>query len=186
MSDQPTAFPWKPAGVAAGACLGLTVLAYAVGVQPLLETRQHAAAQEGQLEERRATASELTATVTDLQRDLGKAKLDLARTPLRLQPAALINQRLEAVAQLAGECGVALDEMRPGAAADSPHYQTVPIRIVGSGRYPACTAFLRKLRGTFGDMGIRSFQTGNSGASPAKPTALFQADLVWYTELPHK
>jgi Tfp pilus assembly protein PilO len=184
--QQPKQFPWKPAGVAAGACLGLTVLAYLVGVQPLLETRRHAAEQQEQLEAREATAEQLTATLVDLQRDLGKAKLDLARTPLRLQPASLVNQRLEAVAQLAGECGVALDEMRPGTAVDSPHYQTVPIRIVGSGRYPACTKFLRKLRHAFGDMGMRTFNATNAAAAAAEPNAVFQAELVWFTELPRK
>ena len=80
----------------------------------------------------------------------------------------LVNQRLEAIARLATECGVALDEMHPGVPADSTHYQTVPIRVVGSGRYPACTAFLRKLRGTFGDMGIRSFQASSSGTTPGR------------------
>jgi Tfp pilus assembly protein PilO len=186
MNEQPKQFPWKPAGVAAGAGLGLTVVAYVLGVEPLLETRRHAAEQQQQLEDRRATASQLTATLADLQRDLGRTKLDLARTPLRLQPATLVNQRLEAIARLAGECRVALDEMRPGAAADSTHYQTVPIRIVGSGSYPACTTFLRKLRRTFGDMGLRTFNAANIAPGAPDPTAAFQAELVWFTELPRK
>jgi Tfp pilus assembly protein PilO len=172
--------------VAVAACAGLTLGAYAIGVRPLLEQRERETLQHDLLQDRRATASQLGATVSDLQRELADAKTALERTTLRLQPATLVNQRLEAVAQLANDAGVALDEMRPGAAVDSTHYQTVPIRIVGSGRYPACTTFLRKLRGTFGDMGIRSFQTGSSGSTPAQPTALFQAELVWYTELPRK
>lgn len=186
MNDEPKQFPWQLAGVAAGVCVGLTVVAYLLGVQPLLETRQHAAAQQAQLQERHATASQLTSTLEDLRRELGNAKLELARTPLRLQSATLVNQRLQAVAQLATECGVALDEMRPGAAADSTHYQTVPIRIVGSGPYAKCALFLRDLRRTFGDMGVRTFNAANSEPGSPQPNAIFQAELVWFTELPRK
>ena len=47
------------------------------------------------------------------------------------------------------------------------------LRIVGGGRYPACAAFLRKLRQTFGDMGVRQFMVSNvSGSVPtATPAA---------------
>jgi Tfp pilus assembly protein PilO len=186
MNPQTNQFPWQLVTIAAGACLGLTVAAYALGVQPLIERQRRDDALREQLQEQRQTASDKASSLADLQRQLADAKLVLAKTPLRLQPAVLINQRLEAVARLATECGVALDEMRPGAPSDSAHYQTVPIRIVGNGRYPACTTFLRKLRANFGDMGVRSFQTASAGNQPAEPTALFQAELVWYTQPPRK
>ena len=186
MNPQPNRLQWQFVAVAAGVCLGLTVAAYALGVQPLMERRDRQEVLRQDLQTRRQAASDLASSLADVQNQLSTAKQALAKTSIRLQPAVLVNQRLEAIARLATECGVALDEMHPGTPADSRHYQTVPIRIVGSGRYPACTMFLRKLRGTFGDMGIRSFQTGSSGNTPAQPTALFQAELVWYTELPRK
>jgi Tfp pilus assembly protein PilO len=186
VNPQTNRLQWQFVAVAVGVCLGLSVAAYALGVQPLLERREAETRRRSDLQERRQTASQLSASLADVQHQLATAKQALAKTSLRLQPAVLVNQRLEAIARLATECGVALDEMHPGVPADSTHYQTVPLRVVGSGRYPACTAFLRKLRGTFGDMGIRSFQASSSGTSPAEPTALFQAELVWYTELPRK
>jgi Tfp pilus assembly protein PilO len=174
------------AGVAAVACIGLTVAAYAVGVRPLLARHQHEAAQRELLAERSAAIADGNAALAGLNRELADAKEALARTPLRLQPAALINQRLEAVARLASECGVSLDEMRPGSPADSTHYQTVPIRIVGGGTYPACATFLRKLRRTFGDMGVSTFSAANATPSARTALASFQAELVWFTETPRK
>jgi Tfp pilus assembly protein PilO len=174
--------------VAVGACLGLTVAGYALGVRPLMDRQAHESAQLQTLKERRATASRLAGEAADLQREVDAGKDILARSPVRLQPAALINQRLAAVTRLATDCGLSLDEVRPGNAVDSTHFQTVPIRIVGGGRYPACAAFLRNLRRTFGDIGVRQFMVSNvSGSVPSTtPAANFQAELVWFTELPKK
>jgi Tfp pilus assembly protein PilO len=174
--------------IAAAACLGLTVAAYALGVRPLMDRRAQESAQRETLKDRRATASRLAAEAADLQREVNAGKEILARSPVRLQPAALINQRLAAVTQLATECGLSLDEVRPGNAVDSTHFQTVPIRIVGGGRYPQCAGFLRNLRQTFGDMGVRQFMVSNVGGPvpSATPAASFQAELVWFTELPRK
>jgi Tfp pilus assembly protein PilO len=181
-------YPWQMITMAAGACLGLTVAAYALGVRPLLDRQAHESAQRETLKERRAIASRLAGEAADLQREVNAGKEILARSPVRLQPAALINQRLAAVTQLATECGLSLDEVRPGNAVDATHFQTVPIRIVGGGRYPACATFLRNLRQTFGDMGVRQFMVTNVGGSvpSATPAASFQAELVWFTELPRK
>ena len=179
-------FPWHTVGVAAAVCVALTVAAYAVGVRPLLARHQHEAAQRNLLAERTAATSQATATLAGLNRDLTEAKEALARTPLRLEHASSINLRLEAVAQLASECGVSLDEMRPGSPADSTHYQTVPIRIVGGGSYPACATFLRKLRRKFGDIGVSTFSAANANPGTKETLASFQAELVWFTELPRK
>jgi Tfp pilus assembly protein PilO len=180
--------PWQMIGVAVAACLGITVAAYALGVRPLIERQAHETAQREQLRDRRQAASRLAGELADLQRQLNADKEILARTPVRLQSATLVNQRLAAVTKLATDCGLALDEVRPGNAADSTHFQRVPIRIVGGGSYPACAAFLRKLRGSFGDMGVNQFMltTVNAAQASATPTASFQAELVWFTELPRK
>jgi Tfp pilus assembly protein PilO len=177
-------FPWQLAAVALAACGGLSTAAYVFGVQPLLDGRAQEAAQRQLLEERQASATQLSNTLADLHRQLAGAKEQLERTPVRLQPASLINQRLEAVARLATDCHVSLDEMRPGSAADATHFQTVAIRIVGSGKYPACATFLKKHRETFGDMGVRTFTANNTAAGSENPVAIFNAELVWFTELP--
>jgi Tfp pilus assembly protein PilO len=187
MTEQPKRFPWQIAAVAAGVCLGASVAAYALGAQPLVRHRQAEAARAAELHERRDRAGQLGAELSALQRQLDDARQALARTPLRLQPATLVNQRVEAITRLATDCNVALDEMRPGPPVDSTHYQTVAIRIVGRGRYPAFTTFLRKLRATFGDVGVRSFSASSDPRAQAdSATAVFQAELIWYTELPRK
>lgn len=179
-------FPWHFGAGVAAVCVCLSVASYALGVGPLLARRDHAQALRRDLDDRRAKAAELEASVAGLQRDLSATAAELERMPLRLQPASRINQRLEAVARLATECGLALDEMLPGGAVDAAHYQTVPIRIRGAGDYPACARFLRRLRASFGDMGVRTFTATHHGGAAGTSAAVFQAELVWFTELPPK
>jgi Tfp pilus assembly protein PilO len=180
-------FPWQTVAAAVVVCVGLTAAAYALGVGPLRQRHADAEAAREVLRERRAEGARVAASVAELQRELAGAKAEMERSPLRLQPAVRVNQRLEAIAWLASECGLALDEMRPGTPSDSTHYQTVPIRIVGAGGYAACATFLRRLRVTFGDMGVRTFDASNNAITPtAAPSAMFQAELVWFTEPPRK
>jgi len=70
--------------------------------------------------------------------------------------------------------------MRPGVIAESADYQAVPILIAGSGTYPNCAKFLHKLRHTFPDTAVRSFETTNNSASPDSPAATFQFELTWH------
>ena len=179
-------FPWHLCAGVILVCAAFTVAAYALGVGPLLERHDREIALRQQLRDRQAEAAQLASTLAGLRGELSQVLAELERMPLRLQPATRINQRIEAVARLATECGLALDEVRPGGPVDGAHYQTVPVRIVGAGSYPACGTFLRKMRDTFGDMGVRTFTAKNNGGAPASPAALFQAELVWFTELPHK
>ena len=186
MKDSSNNVSWHLGVVAVATCVGLTAAAYAVGLRPLLHKRDQEQVQRNGLEERRSLATARAQLLGDLHRELAETKEVLARTPIRLQPATLVNQRLEAVARVATECGIGLDEIRPGSAADSTHFQTVPIRLVGNGTYPASATFLRRLRRTFGDMGVRTFHAANKDAGADAPTAIFQAELVWFTALPRK
>ena len=53
--------------------------------------------------------------------------------------------------------GEVLPGGKPGQPVDAPQCQMVPIRIGGSGTYPAVGAFLHRLRVRFPDSGLRSF-----------------------------
>ena len=91
MNPQPNRFQWQFVAIAAGVCLGLSVAAYALGVQPLLERRAADALKHTELQERRQNASQLSASLADVQHQLATAKQALAKTSLRLQPAVLVN-----------------------------------------------------------------------------------------------
>ena len=65
MNPQTNQFPWQLVTIAAGACLGLTVAAYALGVQPLIERQRRDDALRERLQEQRQTASDKASSLAD-------------------------------------------------------------------------------------------------------------------------
>ena len=183
-----TAKSGPPAGTsvmkiyAAGAvvCALLTAGAYAFGLHPALARHDDQQARQGELNAARHTAANLISTRNQLTAELARVTTSLENLPVQLEPASAVNQRLARLTDLAARESLSIDEMRSGTIIDGGDYQAVPILIAGSGTYPACAKFLHKLRQTFPDTAVRSFETTNNSASPDAPAATFQFDLVWH------
>jgi hypothetical protein len=76
---------------------------------------------------------------------------------------------------------VTLNEIQPGTPTEGPHYLTVPIRVGGSGSYPACAALLHNLRERFPDTTIQSFDLQNAAPGQGENLATFRMELAWHT-----
>jgi Tfp pilus assembly protein PilO len=171
---------WQVYAGALVAAAALSGGAYVAGLRPLMDRRAANVALDQELETRGERARAMAASLEAGRRELAEAKDALECQPLRLKPADQINLRLAAVTRVAGECGMTIDEVQPGAPADSPHYQTVPLRMVGSGSYPACAEFLHALRAQFPDTAIRSFDSLNKNPAMDAPEATFRFELTWF------
>lgn len=162
-------------------CAALAAGAYLFGVRPAMARHEVQASRQFELRAARQKAAGLLGQRNNAQNQLIAADEALRNQTLRLQPASTVNQRLAALTEMATrECGLTIDEMRPGAPADGADSQTVPILIAGSGTYPNCAKFLHRLRKTFPDTAVRSFETTNNSASPDVPSATFQFELTWH------
>lgn len=177
---------WQVYAASVAACAGLTAGAWAVTVRPLARQQAEARALRAELASRQRQADSLSDSLAQWGRQLEQAKAALESAPLRLEPESRINQRLAQVTTLAVDGGLLIDEMQPGTAEDGPHYRTVPVRIVGKGSYPACAAFLHRLRTRFPDTGVRSFEAAPAGPDPEAPVVTFHLELLWFTARPGK
>ena len=165
------------AGVAV--CVLLVLLGYLIGIRPLVVRQKEMAAQEATLDDRYRDAAKLAGTVTALKKRLAGVKKELAESPVKLQPVNRINERIARVADLAAACGMKIDEIQPDKSFSTPRYQTVPIRVVGSGNFKACVKLLRTFHDTFPDTAISSFELKGNPRQPAAP-ARFEVELLWY------
>ena len=165
----------------AAVCALVSTGTYFVGVRPALAWHAEQAGRQNELRSARQKAANLLGTRNATQAQLNAVNDALQRQSLRLEPVSTVNHRLASLTELATrECGLVIDEMRPGAIVETPDYHTVPILIAGSGTYPHCAKFLHKLRRTFPDTAVRSFETTNNSASPDSPAATFQFELTWH------
>ena len=129
-----------------------------------------ALAEQAEFDARQQKQHDLDRSLAATHRQLEKTRKDVAGLPLQLESASAVNRRLARLADLAGETGVVLDEVQPSPAVDGASlYQTVPIRIAGSGSYPACAMFLHRLRDRFPDTAVKSFDCSNPGRSATTP-----------------
>lgn len=177
-AKKPTRWPIYATTVAF--CAAVTTAAYVTALEPALARREAQRQLQADLLDRRQKLSETAAGAADAHRQLDRVNDALSHSDLRLQPASLVNDRIERLADLANECGLTIDEVHPGEVEDTAHFQTVSIKLAGTGDFPACAKFLHQLHDTFPDTGVRSLETSNTSPNPLKPVATFRFELTWY------
>jgi Tfp pilus assembly protein PilO len=172
--------PWRIYAAGALICAALSAGAYAAGVRPAVRRRAVQVAHQTELRARKQKAANLAGQLNTARSQLAAVNETLRSRSLRLQPAELVNERIDSLTTLADTTHLMLDDLRPGTTSETADYKTVQILMAGSGTYPNCAAFLHNLRRSFPDMAVRSFETTNNSASPDAPAATFQFDLIWH------
>jgi Tfp pilus assembly protein PilO len=171
---------WPVYAAGAGVCAAVSLILWLAVLSSAFQQREVRHARAAELTSRRQKAGEVAGALAALRRKSEAVEKSLRKTAIRLEPAALVNDRLAKLTDLANECGLNVDEVQPGRTTDGPHYQTVALKLAGSGSYPACAKFLHKLHDAFPDTGIRTMETSNTSPNPLSPQVAFRVDLLWY------
>ncbi|MHC5028530.1 MAG: GspMb/PilO family protein [Planctomycetota bacterium] len=179
-STLKSGFMWRadvPALVAA--CL-IALLAWVMCIAP---TNREVDERERRLKAIAGQSSEVDRKArvkADLERRLDALNRSIDEVGHVLQPLAKLNQQLGLLNQLASEAGVAIDEVRVDDVIPGRDYQTVPIRLEGSGGYTSATRLINRLHAAMPGLGVESFHlTGNPGAPGASSRVVL--NLAWYT-----
>jgi Tfp pilus assembly protein PilO len=171
---------WKINAVGVAALMAMSALAYLCGVRPLLDRHDLAVRQKTELSAARIKSADTQRAWAKMQQELADAQNALAAAPLRLQPVAALNQRLALVSDLAIQGGAGFDDVQPGKSTEGTRFDSLPIRITGTGSYTAFTALLHRLRQEFPDLGVTMFDIAGSAQNGAGESH-FTVDLLWYT-----
>ena len=174
---------WRVHLAGIGVCLGLSALVYGIAVQPMLGQHDRYLAQQAQLSARRQQAGEATAALAAAKAELAGLNDALAASPLQLQPAELINQRLALLTDLATQAGLRVDTIEPGKPVAGARFDAMPLQLTGGGTNRDCTAFVRRMRRSLPDTAIGSLDlaAGTPDGSGAAVPAKFDMNLIWYT-----
>ncbi|QOV92044.1 type 4a pilus biogenesis protein PilO [Humisphaera borealis] len=181
LNPEQRSYSRKAIAIGITVCVAISAGGYFVGIAPALAGLVERRGQERELADRKTRSAELATELRDTRQRLVAANKELAELPLRLEPASAVNRRINLLAGVAGEAKVTLNEIQPQSAVDGQHYQTVPIRVVGAGSYPACAAFLHALRERFPDTTVQSFDLQNAAPSRDANVATFRMELAWHT-----
>jgi Tfp pilus assembly protein PilO len=172
---------WQIDAAAVGLCMLLSAGAYFAAIGPMLSSRDDRSAREASLVETKDQATRMVADARLIRAQLNHAQIALAKIEIPLQSATAVNQRLAELTALAGECGLEVQAVQPGAILSSQRYALLPIQVSGTGTYRTCTKFLHRLGEKFPDTAMRAFELSANPAEPATP-ASFNFQLSWYVQ----
>lgn len=177
---------WKSWHVdAAGAllCVAMFALVYFAGIGPLLSRRAAYETLRNDLDLERREVVKAASSLDDLQEQISSATRDLAESRIHLQSADRINRRIAELTDLVMESGLKIDIIEPGGVIKRTWYNTVAIRLEGSGECRKSMLFLHELREMFPDMVVSSLRL-SAGPPPATSQGSFRLDVLWCTA-PH-
>ncbi len=165
--------------------LGLAVVVVAAlpllfpRVNPLLRSTEYIEQQRAQLAIARRNEKDLNTFLLDQRTRLAEIRVNLRKGNIRLESARNVNQRIASLTSLAAGTGLNVNEVLPGETKRSARFDSVPVRMNGTGSYPTCVAFLCKLTETFPDTSVGSFELVGDPQKPGSP-AQFNVNLIWH------
>ena len=171
--------PWHIDLAAAGTCALLALIAYVVGVHPVIRRHQGFGLRATELKAQQKRARKLSGKVANVASEITQINQELADNTLQLKPSSQVNSHLARIAALAGKCGLKIDQLRPDKSLRGSRYQTVPIYLVGSGDFPVCVRLMQELHRGFPDTSVASFEVTGDPTKPTEPAKL-RVDLLWY------
>jgi Tfp pilus assembly protein PilO len=160
-------------------CVGMSLLAYFVGLAPAMEHRTQRATQGKQWVSCRQDLSRLSNAVLALNRRLSAAREELNRCEVKLESADRINTRVAQLTGLLSECELQVDTLQPGQVLAGAQYSLIPITVQGKGGFVQALSFLRRLGSALRDVGAIQFSLSGDPSKPAEPGE-FKVDLFAY------
>ncbi len=170
---------WRIHAVGAAVCIGVTLAGYLFGMAPLMKRVADINAQEKILEEHRRLADKIFTAQVTAKQNLKRVRQELEETSFKLKSVGQLNEHLAQLTGLATQSGVTLHEVQPGETIQSMLYQTVAIRMKGTGNYRTYAVFLHELHNRFPDTRVASFQLAASRGN-SNTVANFTLNLVWH------
>ncbi len=166
---------------ACGAAAAAVILAigYLTVMRPAVSSQLRVRQDRESLAELRQQALDRSAEWRSIQQQLQAIDRSIASMPFTLRPATQINTQLAEVVELAKTSGLNVLDMSPGPAVTSKRYVSIPIRLRGTGGFPAATSFLNELHSRFVDTRVNSF-TLSADLGAVDGDSSFTFDLTWH------
>ena len=144
----------------------ISTAGYFGGIQPVIQNAHASLILENSLIQQSQTLTQTLDQVTKQEQSLSKIITSIKANHIILLPVNLLNKQISEITKLADQVGVTFEKIKPDYPISGQHYQTIPIKINGTGTYRSCTNFFNKLHAKYNDVGIASFELKGN---PTKP-----------------
>ena len=160
---------WRIDATGMAILLALTVALGAAPAWILITDRQAVAAQTDALDVARQEHAAAMSALAVTRSRLARVQEELTNSSVQLEPPSAVNHRLADLSELATQCGLQVDQLKPADSLPGEHCRRIPIHMIARGTYRACVTFMDRLRrrlpdtaaGTIEMTGAPTEQDGN-------------------------
>lgn len=142
--------------IGGGVLLTLGIAGWLLFLRPSLHAHEAYASLIRSLETNRGQLAAAQETEKSDRVAVEAAAASLAAHPLQLQSPAAVNERLQALGELAARCGFRVDALEAGRMEGFGQYGVLPVQTSGRGTYAAVKSLLAALAEKFPDMEVVS------------------------------
>ena len=165
-------------GIGVAVLAGIT-LAFIFGmVAPLAMRERQAAARAEAATRQEQRANAVNASIREATVALDQVRTKLADAPLQLRTISALNERVASLVTIASDCGLVVQDVRPGDVGKTRKFASVPIRLAGQGSYPNVTRFLQRLHADLPDVGVGNLKM-TGAPEDAAIAARYELDVRW-------
>ncbi|MDB5326346.1 MAG: hypothetical protein JWM57_1915 [Phycisphaerales bacterium] len=165
-------------GVGMAILAGVTLVFIFGLIAPLAMRERQAAARADSATRQQQRANAVTATIREASVALDQVRAKLAEAPVQLRPVNALNERVASLVTLGSDCGLIVQDIRPGEVGKTRKFASVPIHLAGQGSYPNVTRFLRRLHQELPDMGVSNLKL-TGAPDDAAIAARYEFELRW-------
>jgi len=154
--------------------------AYLAGFRPLLASWSNKSDLESRLRSETGAVESATNDKARLERQLDDLMLEIGKLEVTLLSRSRVNQRLDALTDLAAkiEPPLVVDSAIKAGEQDQPLFGVVQIRLRARGAYRTLAEFLRTLHLRYRDISVRSFEI--DGEPNKEGDARISVELDWF------
>jgi Tfp pilus assembly protein PilO len=180
MNQRPRYSIWHVDVAGVVVCLAATVLAYTLGIVPVLADQAATTTKYQQLADLQRVTSRLNNTLLVLRSRCTALETQTRETQIKLWYTDQMNGRVAELTGLLDRCGMEVDTLKAGDPIVGPFCDVICIRLSGRGGYRQCQAFLSDLHRAAPDLSPAAFELM---ANPAKPElgGQFRMDFFWFS-----
>ena len=171
--------PWQVDMVGCAICIGVSVAAYFLGLNPMLQQRSRMATQHRELVEDKRQCVTLEAALTTLKKKAIAVRQELTEADVALESKDRVNHRLAELATMLGRGEMQIDAVHTGQISQGRYCDLVPISISGQGSYLQAVAAFHQLYRGLRDVSIVGFKLEDTSDGPDQ-VGRFSVDMFWY------
>ncbi len=165
--------------VACVMALAIASTAFWFGVKPVLLSEEDTRRLGSQMQQSNVQLEDAQSQFRQVRREIKTIRARLEQLAIVLDAPDQLASRQDEISRVFHEAGLTINQLSVGTVERGELLDVIPLRLSGSGAFPAVVATMHTVREVFPDMAVTLFQIGAAGGGEKRGVG-FSFDIAWY------